>query len=150
MKLFLGFLLFIASILLGYILSTKFTKRTSLFSEFSSFNQLMINEVEFAQNTLTSIVDNTSNSFAKDVVVYLEKNEFSKYDFLNEEENDLILNYFKNVGSQDKISQLQYLKKIDLDINKRFNMCKDEMKKYKQLYLKVGFLIGLILFVLVL
>ena len=150
MKLFLGFLLFIASVLLGYILSTKFTKRTSLFSEFSSFNQLMINEVEFAQNTLTSIVDNTSNSFAKDVVVYLEKNEFSKYDFLNEEENDLILNYFKNVGSQDKISQLQYLKKIDLDINKRFNMCKDEMKKYKQLYLKVGFLIGLILFVLVL
>ncbi|MBE5754302.1 MAG: hypothetical protein E7340_03095 [Clostridiales bacterium] len=150
MKFFLGILLFLASVIFGYISSTKFTKRTDLFSEFCAFNQLTISEVEFAQNTINTIINSIDSSFAKDVKSYLEQGNFIKYDFLNEEENNLILTYLKNVGAQDKISQLQYLKKIDLDINRRLDVCKEEMKKYKSLYVKVGYLVGLILFVLVL
>ncbi len=151
MNIILGFLLFLASLIVGVILSRKYSKRTTLFSEFCAFNQVLISEVEFSQNTLKSIVEKVPDgNFIVLIREYFYNKKLSKIEYLNDEEIDLVLTYFNNIGGQDKHSQLQYLKKIDIDINKRLVCCKNEMKKYKTLYIKIGFLIGIVLFVLVL
>lgn len=152
MKIILGIILVCLSTLLGYILSGKFTFRKDFYNDFYVFNDKLKQEVSFRQTTLISLLKNCGvNDFYVVLRNYIQNNVFSfNKTYLNKDEILYFENYLKMIGNGDKNSQIEYLDRINVDlIEKRKQMIDDE-KKYKILYIKLGFLFGLILFVLVL
>ena len=79
-----------------------------------------------------------------------EKNnnfEFNK-SYINKDEIEYFYNYLKILGTGDKDSQIDFLDKIDINIIEKQKQSIIDENKYKQLYIKLGFLIGLIIFIL--
>ena len=67
--------------------------------------------------------------------------------FLTKNELEEVFAYVSNIGNSDKTSQLSYLNNFNEVLTEKLKVCKEEEGKYKNLYIKIGFLIGLILFI---
>ena len=151
MNLFVGITCVIVGTIIGKLLSEKFKKRKIFYNDFYSFNQRMINEVSFKQTPLQKIISLEDSTF----YYYLEELIFNKNDeiyvsFLNSDENTFLKEYAQNIGVSDTYSQLVYLKSIDTQILNKMNCCIEDDKKYRKLYVKLGFLFGLIALVVIL
>ena len=82
-----------------------------------------------------------------------KKNDFQaeKYDFdyLTDDEKKFLGDYFRMVGGSDAASQKTYLSALRKDIEERRSASGEIYKKYFALYLKLGFLAGLVLVILI-
>ena len=58
--------------------------------------------------------------------------------------------YFKIIGSGDKDTQIEYLNAVSAQLSNKCVICEEEEKKYRSLYVKLGFLIGLIALIILL
>ena len=152
MKIFLGIILVCFSTLLGYILSAKFTFRKEFYNDFYNFNTKLKQEISFRQTTLIALVKNLSNSdFNLTLKNQIQNNEFNfNKNYLKKDEIEYFDNYLRTIGTGDKNSQLDFLDKINVDVLEKQKQTSEEEIKYKSLYIKLSFLLGLILFVLVL
>jgi hypothetical protein len=153
MNIFLGVLLLVFCTTTGYVLSLKFTKRKNFFINFSFFNKRLENEIAFTQKTLVNILRDSVNlgEFEKCLLEYLEKKSFCVDSKLfNNDEIDFIKNYFETIGGSDKDSQIKYLDSAGKIIDDYLSLTSNEEKRYKTLYIKLGFLFGLMAFVIVL
>ena len=56
MKLFFGVVLLVSSVLIGYVLSRKFTKRTEFYRSYKEFNSLVRREVSYSQLSIPQIL----------------------------------------------------------------------------------------------
>lgn len=147
MKIILGIFLFLTCILLGYILSLKFTKKRQFYSRFLEFNSNIKNEISFSQSTLMKIVDglNVKSDFNECVERYFKQKTFIfDKNYLNKDEIDYFKAYLSKLGSSDKFTQLSFLDETGLKINKDLLIATENERKYKKLYIKLGFLLGLI------
>ncbi len=152
MKLLIGVVGVILCTFIGKILSEKYLKRKNFYSEFYNFNQKMKSEISFKQSTIKNIIDKLDNETFR---CYLDEavlmhNENLYVSFLSDEENDFLKEYVKNIGVFDKDSQLLYLNSVDSQIQILYKNSFDDEKKYRKLYVKLGFLFGLIFLVIVL
>ena len=68
--------------------------------------------------------------------------------YLSSYEKAFLLEYFENIGKTEKGSQLEFLKKAEERLSTFYKNAIELDKKYKTLYIKLGFLIGLIIFIL--
>ena len=60
------------------------------------------------------------------------------------------MDFIEKIGKSDGKTQLDYLNNIEKSILSEYDKsCKNE-EKYKKLYIKMGFLVGLVLLILVL
>ena len=57
-------------------------------------------------------------------------------------------NYLSIIGSGDRISQIQFIDNASEQIDIKYKNSQEEEKVYKKLYYKIGFLIGLMVFIL--
>ena len=82
---------------------------------------------------------------------YVNTKEF-KFDkqYLLEEEKNELNRYFKTIGTSDKIGQLEYLSSMDITLKNKRIQTEENEKKYRMLYIKMGFLIGLIILIILL
>lgn len=144
MNLFFGVLLLFISTIVGYYLSLKFVKKREFYENFSSFNKTFTSEVGFSQKTLKDIISKFDNDFYN----FLKNNINGSKDFslkyLSEEEMTFAKTYANSIGVGDKHSQLEFLKSITTEIDNRLKVSIENEKKYKNLYVKLGFLTGLI------
>ena len=89
----------------------------------------------------------TENEFYNAVKSYLIDNiRFENKLFLTEE-LDFFNDYCICVGKGDKESQIAYLNSVQNVINEKLALATEENNKYKTLYVKLGILIGLMLFI---
>ena len=72
-----------------------------------------------------------------------------EYFFLKAEEKQMILNYFLMLGKGDSVSQKGYFSSVRDTLAKLENETKTEAKRYGDLYLKIGFLLGLLVLILI-
>lgn len=138
--------------IIGKILSEKYIKRKNFYCDFYNFNQKMKSEISFKQSSIKSIIEKLNNQTFKaylNQTVILGDDDLS-VSFLNNEENDFLKEYVNNIGIFDKDSQLLYLNSVDSQIKTLYKNSFDEEKKYRKLYVKLGFLFGLIFLVIVL
>lgn len=151
MKLFLGIIILILSTFIGYILSEKFSKRRVFYKNFRLFNTELEKEISFTKRTILELIeDKKDNDFNLIVFNYFNKNVLDfNLSYLKIEELDCFKIYLKTIGSSNDISQLQYLKTINIELDKRLLDAEANEKKYKTLYVKIGFLIGLILLIII-
>ena len=152
MKIFLGIILVCLSTFLAYVLSAKFSLRKQFYNDFFNFNNKLKQEISFGQTTIVSLINNEN---ASDFYCYLRKylnNNTFDFDktYLTNDEIEFYYNYIKTIGTGDKNSQIDFLDNVNTKVVERQRKSLDEEKKYKTLYIKLGFLFGLILFVLIL
>lgn len=149
MRFILGIVCFIVSVMGGFILSLKYSERKNFYADFINFNKKLKLEMVFSKKTLIELIielpkDIFFNRVLFDVIMN-KKTICVK--FLNEEENTFFLNYLSEIGGSDSISQMDYLNSAELYLEEKYSFYQSEEKKYRSLFIKMGFLIGLVLFI---
>lgn len=133
----------------GFWFSLRFRKKREFYSDFSQFNQLMQREVGFSKRTLREIFAKAryGEAFMQVIRAFEERKEV-KNQLLNERENEYVKSYFGVLGKTDSATQLAFLNAQKPVIDGYLNTAKEDERKYRPLCIKMGLLIGLILFVL--
>ena len=150
MNLWVGVLSLIFCTFSGYRLSIKYVNRRKFFADFYAFNEKMINEVSFSQKSILTVAEEErglNRDFGRSFYDKINDDENINLKDLNDEEKNLFNEYVNNLGKSDRESQLTFLsaeKKIIDEL--RISTVNDE-QKYGKLYVKVGFLFGLVIFV---
>ena len=146
----------------GFVFAKKYRKRKLFFAQFKEFNERFLSEVsyyrrpigEFAskysykgefQNFLQNFfeeIDELSQSNQRDIT-------FDGCDFLTSEDKNLIEDYFKMLGKGDSVSQKTYFSAVKERIIKFCTEAENEYKRYGDLYVKLGFLCGLLILILI-
>jgi len=161
MKIIFGFISIIICTFVGYKFSLKYSGKKKYYESFYNFNKLMQTEVRFKQATLKETLKNINEKddfyvILKDCLVSninfeeLLKEKNKKIKYLTKEDVDYLQTYVNNLGTTDLDTQSRFLDVADkVLIEKNTKANKDE-NKYKTLCLKIGFLIGLIIFIIIL
>ena len=143
----IGIICLIFSILISLELSKKFTNRRKFFTDFYDFNQILINEIYFSKKTIPYIIN---ENFKDDSLFYkllkeyfIEKKiEFKNVLFLTDKENALLNKYIEGLGITDVKAQESYFLEVRSQIKPILNEVDELEKRNKSLYVKIGFLIG--------
>ena len=96
MKLFLGIILLVLSVSIGYRLSKKFTKRREFYRSFSHFNLLVQREVAYSQSSIPKILQNVkkNDDFYDCMKNYYHTKEFIlEKNYLNTQDLEFLYNY---------------------------------------------------------
>ncbi|MBQ8197617.1 MAG: stage III sporulation protein AB [Clostridia bacterium] len=161
MKIIFGFISIIICTFLGYKFSLKYSGKKKYYESFYNFNKLMQTEVRFKQATLKETLKNINENddfyvILKDCFVSnikfdeLLKEKNKKIKYLTKDDVDYLQTYVNNLGTTDLDTQSRFLDVADkVLIEKNTKANKDE-NKYKTLCLKIGFLIGLMIFIIIL
>lgn len=154
MRLALGIIVLVLSTYIGYATSKKYSVRKGYYSAFLEFNKRLKNEISFSQQTLLKIIKNVKdeNCFyvaIKDVIIDKKSLDLSDKIF-SEEEQAFLSNYLSVIGKGDRQSQLKYVETVESQITEYLKNANEDEKKYKVLFIKLGFLIGLMFLVVML
>lgn len=154
MNIFIGIASLIVSTYIGFIFSKKYKDRKSFYCDFFEFNKNLRNEISYSQNTIVSIlkkIENKSDFYKFAYSFYInKKNDLCDIKYLNKDEKDLINNYFSSIGIGDKVSQSKYVDGMLEQLKEKKEVAELEEKKYKNTYVKLGFLFGLIILIMLL
>lgn len=149
MSIIVSFISLILCIYFGRVFSEKYVLRDVFFEHFSLFNEKIINEVMYSQNTIKSLIENSGdNSFIYILKNYIYNKQMCKESYLTNEENEFVNEYLLRVGQGDKQSQLAFLNSIKLNVDLYKKGANEALKKYRPLYLKISLLIGLMFFIM--
>jgi stage III sporulation protein AB len=74
---------------------------------------------------------------------YTEKHTVGKRKFLSAEENDFLSEYFSFIGKSDYAGQRDYFTSVTPKIKNFTEKGQKDGEKYTDLYVKLGFLLGL-------
>ncbi len=139
------------STFLGYYLSGKWTDRKVFYSDLLNFHTKLVKEVEFSKKTLIDIAKEYKDETDFDKLLknkYLDKNDSQfKLKYLSDEEKIFVENYLKDIGKTESQVENGYLLGMSEEIKNKATEAKSLEDKYKKLYIKVGFLLGLMLFI---
>ena len=117
------------------------------------FNERLVNEVSYTKIPLPAFAEKYefTGDFKKMLTDKKDDFQAEKYDFeyLTEDEKKFLCDYFRMVGGSDAASQKTYLSALRKEIEERRRTSEDIYKKYFALYLKLGFLAGLVLVILI-
>lgn len=136
----------------GYLFSVKKNQRKNFFTGLKKLNENLINEINFSQNTIPQILSYDTEINRTDTVRYVYElingeNEKRLY-YLDKEETDLVKQYVANLGKTDKKGQITMLRSYESKFNEYADKAEKENKRAKSLYIKVCFIFGLIIFIL--
>ncbi len=146
----------------GYLLTKKYRRRKQFFSQLFEFNERFLAEITYYRRPLRAFVSaytyrgefqellldyfaETSNQGH----VFIERIDNSEYDFLKKEEKRTVYDYFSMLGKGDSNSQKNYFTSVKETLSKLKKEAEENNKKYGDLYVKLGFLCGLLILILV-
>ena len=150
MNILLGAIVLCICTYFGYLYGQKYVEKRKFYEDFSSFNKKFINEVSYSMKTLPQIIakENNNQLFYKTINNYVQtKTVTINEKFLTDDEKNYFKNYLETLGSSDRDSQLSFLNASLNTINEYLSLAQKDEKKFRSLYLKIGFLIGLIAFI---
>ena len=159
-KFILGVIIVVFCSFCGFLLAKKYKKRKLFFTQLYEFNERFLNEVtyyrrpieEFSSkyiykeefsNALELFLQNVKNGVLPPLS--LDSIDFS---FLSTEEKQSIEDYFNMLGKGDSSSQKAYFSSKSEALKKWQTDAQTTAKKYLDLYIKLGFLFGLFLLIL--
>ena len=140
----------------GYIFSKKYRQRKHFFRQLFEFNQRFLNEIAYYRRPIQEFIAKYEyqGEFATILQSYqtsLKGGAFdlSGYTFLREDETVQLYDYFQMLGKGDSHSQKGYFSGMNDTLLKWKTTSGDEGKKYEDLYIKIGFLCGLFILILI-
>ena len=161
-KFFLGLAIVAFTSFCGYVFTKKYRKRKSFFSQLSEFNERFLSEISYYRRPINEFVSkytykgefdeflrgyfsNIQEPSALDNV--LEDDMFS---FLTNEEKGYIYDYFSMLGKGNSEAQKAYFSSVKDGLVKLKTLAETDVKRYGDLYVKLGFLCGLLILILIL
>ncbi len=162
LKFLVGVVMIAFTTLCGYFLAKKYRQRRAFFAQFREFNERFLSEINYYRRPIPQFID-----------AYQYQGEFSEllhalftnvegrsvdqgvisdvvdYPFLKAEEKRMIEGYFTMLGKGDSASQKAYFSSVKDTLFKFQTESEASCKKYGDLYIKMGFLAGLLLLILI-
>lgn len=157
MKWLLIAVVFIVCVIIGFLFSLKYKKRSNFFKALILLSQKLDIGINFSRERLQNLFGSLDEGIKKDLnnltdnyISYLQKNGelnsdklFQGINFLKDYEREIILMFFKMLGRSDVESQSKEIKNFELRFNELACKASEENKKYGGLSLKMGLIIGL-------
>lgn len=147
----------------GYLLAKKYRKRKLFLSQLKEFNERFLSEISYYKRPLAEFVarsaykgefhgflqkffqSRTETDFSK-----LREIDFTDCEFLTPEDKRIIEDYFLMLGKGDSSSQKTYFSSAKEALGRQQSDADTAYKKYGDLYVKLGFLCGLLILILIL
>jgi stage III sporulation protein AB len=156
LKVLLGCLIVAFSSFCGYYWAKRYRQRKSFYRQFYEFNQRFLNEIAYYRRPIRDFIskDSYKDEFASLLQSYFSslnggKFDLIEFDFLKEDEKVFVYDYFQMLGKGDSSSQKAYYTSIKEGLVKWKITTEEEAKKYEDLYVKLGFLCGLFILILI-
>lgn len=162
LKVLLGVAIVAFTTLCGYLLSRKYRQRKQFFRQLSEFNERFLNEISYYRRPIRDFITTYAyqgefHDLLQSYLMNLEQSspnpmqllEEPAYAFLKEDEKTLITNYFFMLGKGDSSSQKGYFNSVKSVLGKWQSDAVETGKKYEDLYIKLGFLCGLFILILI-
>lgn len=122
----------------GTFLSANKKKRMQIFAELYEFNEQLILTLKFTRASMEKIAE--PFEFVPDILDGKE--------LLNGSDGQFLKDYLNNLGKTDALSQVDYLNERKVILKKYKDESYTDYKKYSALYVKIFFLIGVMIAVL--
>ncbi|MDE6001787.1 MAG: stage III sporulation protein AB [Clostridia bacterium] len=123
---------------IGIFLSSNKKKRMQIFSELYEFNEQLILTLKFSRQTIDKIAE--PYKFVPKIL----KGE----SLLKGSDADAVREYTENLGKTDAMSQVDYLTEKKAVLKKYKEESFTDYKKYSSLYVKIFFMLGVMMAVL--
>lgn len=143
-------------VMLAWLLTRKYRLRMMFYYNLHLFNERLVNEVSYTKIPLPAFME--KYTFSGDFKRMLEVKRDARFDngdegcnmdYLSEDERKFLGDYFRMIGKSDAASQRTYLSAMREEITEKKQKSEELYRKYFSLYIKLGFLAGLILVVLI-
>ena len=161
-KLIIGIVTIVFTTLCGYFLAKKYRQRKLFFKELSEFNERFLSEIAYYRRPIKEFATKYTykGEFGKllqDFFTALEENalyedgfaDILNYSFLKVEEKQVVEDYFLMLGRGDSLSQKGYFSSVKNSLSALRSDAENACKKYVDLYIKLGFLCGLLILILI-
>lgn len=123
---------------IGVFLSANKKKRMQVFSELYEFNEQLLINLKYARNPIDKVAQNFK--FVPDIL------QGGKT--LEGKDGEIISEYVVNLGKSDALSQIDYLNDRKAVLLKCRDESFDDYKRYSSLYVKIFFMVGVLMAVL--
>ena len=146
----------------GYLLSKKYRQKKVFFQQFKEFNERFLSEITYYRRPIQEFV--SGYRYQGEFQVLLEEffstmetraaNDqkvfnLPEYHFLTAEEKVFVIDYFSMLGKGDSLSQKGYFSSVKETLAKLQMESEKDCKRYGDLYVKIGFLCGLLILILI-
>lgn len=157
-------ILFGICVAIGYLFSMKYKKRVQFYTALIMFAQKLDVEINFSRERLKKLIEGMDektkrNLFGldKNFLNYLSGSEeltqealFKNCPVLKPEEKEMVFLFFKSLGRSDVLGQSKEIQNFVKRFDENLTKCANENKKYGSLSLKLGFIAGLFIVVILL
>ena len=157
-KFIVGILIVVFTTYCGIFLSKKYKVRKVFFEEFYTFHLALFEELNFTKRPYEEFY--AHRKYVGDFAVLLQEEakrridrkklplSLDSYTFLTQDEKKLITEYLSSIGAGDSLSHKAYFSRVENTLQNLKIKSIEECKKYVDLYLKMGFLLGLAILIL--
>ncbi len=146
----------------GYLLSKKYRQKKLFFQQLKEFNERFLSEIAYYRRPIREFVagfryQGEFNSLLEEFFSTMETRssndrkvfDLPDYSFLTAEEKGIVADYFLMLGKGDSISQKEYFSSAKERLFKLQTESEKDCKRYGDLYIKIGFLCGLLILILI-
>lgn len=146
----------------GYLLAKKYRQRKLFLKQLGEFNERFLNEIAYFRSPIREfaskyVYKGEFNALLEDFFLGLEERayqgrerlDFSEYTFLTNDEKEFTESYFLMLGKGDSASQKAYFSAAKEQLKRMETEAENAQKKYGDLYVKLGFLCGLFILILI-
>lgn len=150
----------------GYVLAKKYRQRKNFFAQMNEFNERFLSEIAYYRRPVKEFAkkyaykgefDDLLCAFVETLGAGTKENSdgssseppLPAYSFLSKDETAFVNDYFLMVGKGDSASQNAYFTSVKGTLGDYKKKSAEECKKYGDLYLKLGFLCGLTILILI-
>ena len=124
---------------LGIFLSANKKKRMQVFGDLYEFNEQLILNLKFSRQPISKIAE--KYKFVPEIL--------RGQKILEGEDGEIVSDYAINLGKTDALSQIDYLNGRKAALEKYKTESAAQYKKYSSLYVKIFFLVGVLIAVLI-
>lgn len=160
-KFIFGIALVLFTTFCGYLFAKKYRQRKLFLQQFKEFNERFLSEITYYRRPIKAFVATYAykgefDRFLKVFFQLLEGGQAqarafdfkAEFPFLQKEERQTLEDYFLMIGKGDSTSQKGYFSSVKERLSTLSLSAEKDCKKYGDLYIKLGFLCGLLLLIL--
>ena len=147
----------------GYFLARKYRQRKLFFKQLQEFNERFLSEISYYRRPIKEfaskyVYKGDFDELLQDFFALIQSRErveaglldSPKYAFLKAEEKRVVEDYFLMLGKGDSVSQKGYFSSVKETLSRLQSDAETACKRYGDLYIKLGFLCGLLILILML
>ena len=160
-KFFLGIAIIAFTTFCGYVLSKKYRKRKLFFTQLHHFNERFLGELSYYRRPVGDFISKHAykgdfNDFLSYYFENIENPSFfeenidkTNFSFFTKDEKRFLCDYFPMLGKGNSATQKAYFSTAKSQLETLKKTAETDAKKYGDLYVKLGFLCGLLILILI-